>query len=503
MRVSAGLLVATVLCTAVSGCGTTVPVQSRAAGPVASVGSDQGLAGLAPVSSGIAAGGSGSATPLPAGVTSPGAAPKGTSTGRSAGSGPTLPTPRTAVGGAAEHSPIKIGIIYVNNDAASSAGISNGNTFTPRKAFEAIVAAYNARGGLAGRHIIPVFVELKSSSTSLKGDIEAGCVTFTQDEHVAAVWGSTGVYSEAFSACLAKARTPMVTGDYALGDAQALQRAPYVVAAATLTTDDRVRLLLERLFSAGLLTGKDRLGVVVEGCPFDQRAYVNAVEPTAKRLGLTIGQSVTARCFEAIGDLGGQASDMQSAVLKFQTNGVNKVLFVSGSVEANLMLYFATAAESQKYHPGYALTSGAAPAAQEANTPKAQLANAVGLGWLPSIDINHASPLLPAARQCLADLKRAGGITPQSAVDRSYAFSACDAAGLYGAALGASHGQADAASVLAALSTLRTSYQAASPFGERTDFSRGRRTGPAQGHVFAWSTSCGCFGYTGVPVGLA
>jgi hypothetical protein len=402
----------------------------------------------------------------------------------------------------ANRTPIKLGIIYVNNDSgASSAGIDNGNSFTPRKAYEAVVAAYNARGGVAGRRIQPVYVELKSSSTTLAADVEAGCNRFTHDEHVSAVLGGTGIYSEAFSACLTNARTPQITGEYAMGDADSLRRAPYLLPVATLTVDDRFRLVLERLTAAGRLTPKDQLGIVIEGCPLDQRAYARSVLPTARRLGLTVAQTVESQCFEDIRDLGGQAANMQNAVLRFQTNRVTKVLFVSGSVESNLLLYFALAAEAQGYHPGYALTSAAAPAVQEANTPAAQLANAVGLGWLPSTDSALARAPLPAARSCLSDLKRQG-VTPTGAVDKAYAFGACDTIGLYDAALQVTQGNADVAGVLAAVQGLQTGFAGATSYGERTDFRGGRRTGPAQGRLFAWSGACTCFDYTGSPLSL-
>lgn len=487
------LLVAGLLAAAVTGCGSTVTTAPGAVGPGVAAPVDNGLGPPAPAPTGLPSAATVTGAPNGPG----GAATTVTSGGTSSG------TSGTSTGTAANRDPIKIGIIYVNNDqGASSAGINNGNTFTPRRAYEALVAAYNARGGIAGRHINPVYVELKSSSTSLKTDIEAGCNTFTQDEHVAAVLGGTGIYSEDLSDCLAKARTPQISGDYGLGDNDSLRRAPYLIPAVTLTVDDRVRLMLERLTTAGRLTAKDKLGIVVEGCPFDQRAYTRTVQPTAKRLGLTIAQKVEARCFEDIRDLGGQASDMQSAVLKFETNGVNKVLFVSGSVEGNLLLYFATAAESQSYHPGYALTSAAAAAVQEANTPKAQLANAVGLGWMPSLDSSRVPPLLPAGRRCLQDLQKGAGVTPRSPADRVYAFAACDTLGLYDATLRATRGNVDVSAVLAAVSALRTGFAAATTDGERTDFSSGRRTGPAQGRVFAWSTACTCFDYTGSPVSL-
>ncbi|MDX6217988.1 MAG: hypothetical protein QOG99_3572, partial [Frankiales bacterium] len=232
------LLVAGLLAAAVTGCGSTVTTAPGAVGPGVAAPVDNGLGPPAPAPTGLPSAATVTGAPNGPG----GAATTVTSGGTSSG------TSGTSTGTAANRDPIKIGIIYVNNDqGASSAGINNGNTFTPRRAYEALVAAYNARGGIAGRHINPVYVELKSSSTSLKTDIEAGCNTFTQDEHVAAVLGGTGIYSEDLSDCLAKARTPQISGDYGLGDNDSLRRAPYLIPAVTLTVDDRVRLMLERL----------------------------------------------------------------------------------------------------------------------------------------------------------------------------------------------------------------------------------------------------------------
>lgn len=393
--------------------------------------------------------------------------------------------------------PVKVGIIYVNNDqGAASAGIDNGNTFTPRRVFEGMVKAYNARGGLGGRKAEPTYVELRSSSTSLSADLEAACSRFVQDVKVAVVLSTIGLYSESFSACLTRGGIPQVAGDYALGDEESMKRAPTLYAPSTLTTDGRMRLLLEQMVAAKRLGPDDRLGVVVEGCSFDLRTYDRTVAPTAKRLGLTIASRADGRCFQSIGDLGGLTSDMQAAVLRFQSDRVNKVLFVSGSVEGNFMLFFATAAESQGYRPGYALTSAAVPAVQEANTPKPQLANAAGLGWIPSIDTTRAPPLLPASKRCLADLREGAGVAPNGPADRYYAFSVCSSVALYDAALKATLGAADKEAIGAAVAQFGTSFLGAAVVSERTDFRNGRRTGPAQGRVFAWG-SCGCFEYVG------
>lgn len=402
-----------------------------------------------------------------------------------------------------ERGPISVGILHVNNDAAASAGVDNGNTFSPRTAFEAFVAAFNDRGGFAGRTIEPVYVEVRSSSVTLQADLQAACSTFTQDNDVAVVLSSVGLFSETFSACLAAAGTPQIAGDYALGDAESLDVASTFYAPATMTVDDRMRALLERTTAAGRLTPDDRIGVVVEACPFNVRAHERTVVPVAERLNLAIVDRVDARCFEGANDIGGLASDMASAVLRFRSSGVSTVVFVSGSVEGNLMLFFGAAAESQGYRPGYALTSASAPAVQEANTPASQLANAFGLGWLPALDTSRPQPLLAAAQRCVADLEAGAGVTPTSPADRYFAFSICDTFGLTAAALERTAGATDVAAVAAAIGTLGAGFEAAAVHGEVTDFAGGRRTGPAQGRLFAWSAACACFEYAGPPFGLA
>jgi ABC-type branched-subunit amino acid transport system substrate-binding protein len=387
-----------------------------------------------------------------------------------------------------------VGVITTNNDAAAGAGVDNGNTFTPRRAYAAVIAEWNARGGVAGRKVEPVYAELASSSSTISTDLERACATFTQDHHVAVVLSSTGYFDEAFMQCLARARIPVVSTDYALGDEQALRSASTLVAATTLTTDERTSQLLQRFSSSGRLTRASRLGVVVEGCPFNQRTYDRTVVPLAKRLGLTIAGHEQTRCFRGIPDLGGQAAELQSVVLRFQSAQVTDVMFVTGGMEGNLMLLFATAAQSQQYHPRYALTSGVSPVVQEGNTPESQLQNAAGVGWLPDVDSDRTKAARPEQLQCLGYLRRAG-MSPSSPVDRTYGYTACDSLALLAASLRLTSGSTTG--LLGAVSSLGRGFTSATTYGGTTDFSSGRRTGPATARVFAWHSGCGCFDYTG------
>ena len=494
-RGPAWLVGATLLATVLAGCGSTVKV-----GAAGTSGADSGSLGLTPAVPG--------ATPSPGQDVTSGSAPVGStassaSTSQRATSGPGQPTlgPGTVQGPTTNRRTLSLGILYTNNDAAASVGVNNGNTFTLRTSFEALVKAWNGRGGLVGRTIVPVFAEIKSSSTAIGSDLQAACTKFTQDNHVAAVLSSTGIFFESFVQCLTRAHTPMISADYALGDDDALAAAPGLVAATTITVNDRFARMLEQLTVSGRLRSTDKLGIVVEGCPFNVRAYERTVVPVAKRLGVAIADRFDARCFQSLPDLGGLASEMQNAVLRFKARGVTQVAFVSGAVEGNFMFLFATAAQSQSFQPNYALTSAVAAQVQEKNTPKAQLARAVGYGWLPTLDSTRSAFARPVQRACIADLRN-GGLTPASATDRDIAFNTCDTFSLYNAALTVTNGLTDQGSVLSAVHSLGSSFTGAETYGGVSDFRGGRRTGPGQGRLFAWSTSCGCFDYTGQPFSI-
>ena len=182
---------------------------------------------------------------------------------------------------------------------------------------------------------------------------------------------------------------------------------------------------------------------------------------------------------------------MQNAVLGFQTAGVTQVVFVSVSAETNLFLLLSTAAESQGYRPGYALTSAAALGVQVTNAPKAQLENVRAVGWLPSLDLG-AGGGSPQSAACLKQLS-AQSVNATSVLDRYFATTRCDVLALYAKALKATRGNASGASILTALRGLGTSFASAATLDAATDLGSAPGGGAAHGLRVAFGTSCGCF----------
>jgi hypothetical protein len=490
-------VVALALSTVMASCGSTVrrsPLTSQPRG--AGSGQDSSLTAPtgAPADSALAG------LPGSAGGTGSSGGGRGTggakSSGAIAGPGGSTRSPSIAARG-----PIELGFLYAVNDGAQSAGINNGNTFTLQQVQHAFVDTYNASGGIGGRHINPVYAELHSASSDYEGQAQAACASFTQDHHVSAVMSNVGYHSDTLVSCLGKATVPLITGDWDAPDQQDARRLPLFITPTALLGDTRVIAVVSHLAASGFLQTRNRIGVVVEDCPINQRVYQNALVPALRNASLTLAATYRPRCFQSIQDYGGQASDIQAAVLQFNRTGVDRVLFVSEASEANIMGLFAQGADAQHYLPGYALSSIAAPAILALNAPASQLANAQGVGWLPQLDTQDSAqaPPTPTAKRCLSQMKKQG-IQPTSNADFTNVYGPCDTFTLYDELLRASNGDAGANAVVQALNKVGGSYVSASTVEGRVTM-KGGRIGAAMGRLFAFGPTQR-FEYTSAPFPL-
>lgn len=393
-------------------------------------------------------------------------------------------------------SPIKVGVLYTVNDAAESAGIDNGDTIAPSEIMRAFVKSYNAAGGFAGRKIEPIYRNLNSASNNYESDLQEICAAFTQDTRVDVVLNGVGYYSESLLSCLAKASVPVFSGDYVAPDRQDAKRFPLMINPVMFVGDDRVAAVVQHLAASKLLQPSSRIGVIIEDCPIDQRVFANGLKPAITAAGLKITWTFDVACFESIQDYAQQTSQMSSAVLQFRQRGVDRVMFVSQGAEANLAFAFSTVAESQGWHPTYALSSVAAPVALALNMSRAQLENVHGVGWLPlvdSADPEQTAPT-PTGTRCVDRMEREG-VTPSSNTDRLFIYVACDTFTLYDAVLRTSAGDARADAVLAALKQIGSRYVAAMTIGGKVSVAGGRHHASI-GRRFAWVKARARFEYT-------
>lgn len=485
-------------------CGSTVGVTADQAAEPESAGlaAPTGTPSGAPVGAGSAvAPGSTSSSAQAAGAAAApgqGAAPAaGTTTaqgGRRPASGASAAAP--VAGGDRQGltaTTIKVGFIGLDASGQAETNAAFGATTPPantQDATKAVVAYVNSHGGIDGRKIIPYYVARNSASQD-PNQMDSICAKMTEDDHVFAVVTN---YTSGSEPCYVKHHTLLLNDDNIDGKPAETTWNPYVWSPGLVTSEGLYAALMDSLIARGYFSGGVKLGILSYDDAMTKYVYETSVQPRLAALHVQpeifyIGYNDTTEQF---------AKDTQAAELRFKADGVNHVMFMAGGGGAPLI--FMNTAETQRYHPRYALTTSDSPAfLLQGKAPNDQLHNSIGAGVseLTDVDATRGDPYPtgPGEQQCYQVLKAAGQ-PPQS---RATAFGAefiCDGAFMLQAAargLGAAlsiqtwAGQAE---------RLGRTFQAAYSLPDGTDFVPGSRAGQDVYRYLAFIDSCECFKYT-------
>lgn len=390
--------------------------------------------------------------------------------------------------------PLQIGVLDASSPAGaiSALGGSSNLGVDPSAVTKAFLRYYNAHGGMAGRRLVPVEVTINPTSTSYETDLAAACATFTQDNHVAVVMSQTGnLFSSSHEQCLTKAGVVNVEASSSGPDEVGMRSFPSLLTVSTPTVDRRLRALLDGLLGAKLTKRGDLVGVVVEGCPENDRAYQRTLAPLAKAAGVTLERR-DVDCVHGFGDAGSVTAQTQATVLPLRSAGVDRVLFVS-SFETALLQAFEGQAHSQGWSVPYGLTSASFIAANASMYQPDQLARMDGVGWIPIGDTTGLTTTGPG-KTCL---QRASsqGVTATSQADQLFVLQICDLFAVLDQTLTASHGYPDRASLFNALPLVSKGFQSAWLLGGRLQLAPDRRDAPTASAVFRYGTDCSCFRY--------
>ena len=482
---------------ALTACGSTVsPAAQRAAAARTGSGLDAAGAGqnLDATGSGDSAGG--------AGVSGGGVTGAGTSGGR------TATTSGRAGGGqqssslGAQTGPIQVGIVRTGVSNAAAFGASLGNTVSESDVDDALVAAMNDQGGIAGRKVVPVYADTDTASSSWDADFEAACAKFTQDNKVVAVLGYVFNHDDAFEGCLAKRNVPHLSTTFNVPDAEVLKQYPLLMALATPRIERRSQAKVDGALATGVLTKASKIGVLYDSCPGTERAWTKITEPYMKAKGLNVVKTAQIACARGSGDAGAAAGQAGNIVLQMRSAGVDALMFNAVS-EGPPVLIFASAAEAQGWKPRYVVSSLANAAVLAGQIPADQAANVHGYGWMPAQDVNPPQwPSTNATQQRCINMLKGKGIVLKAATDYLYAFNLCDAMFVYELALKATHGNTNGPAVVAAIEALGSTYSAALLLDGKATFSRTQHDAPVVARYFAWDGGCSCYTYrpTVVPI---
>jgi hypothetical protein len=386
--------------------------------------------------------------------------------------------------------PIIMGaLVFANQEAALEAsGVAGHQASDDKALIEFLVADLNARGGINGRPLVPLFYEQDANRAADPTVIqEEQCAHFTQDNRVDVAIISNG---DIIEECLADAGVPLVQ-TFAGAGRERLTRNPLQTPVSAMELDRAGSMIPGRLIDMGYLdaAASPRIGVVTIDQPQWRRATDEALVPALTAAGFPPQDVVylTSALYRA--DAGQAAQDTQNAVVQFNSQGIDHVIFFD-SVNG---LFFALFGEQQGYTPRYSWTSMDQPNVVSQNVGSAALEDSVGVGWWPHSDVYPADfdgPAAALAPECLA---KTGDRWPEV-----NAVQACDYVGFLEAALTSAltgeDGNLTPELWLHAVETLGTSFS--SSFTYRTFFGPGRHDGVSAVRDFGYSTACSCFRYT-------
>ncbi|MGW0810652.1 ABC transporter substrate-binding protein [Nonomuraea sp. NPDC002799] len=395
--------------------------------------------------------------------------------------------------------PIEIGLLITDTRAETARnGVGIVNPY--RDSAHAMFAKINASGGIKGREIKVVDEAIDFSAPNHDTAFEAICQRFTKDNNVQAVVYDGTIYNGSFNGCLSKAGVPILymgTTGSAVGDSDDLKKNPGLIAVNSVSLDRRVKSIMTKAIAAGSLRSGSKIGVFIEDCPYNERAYDNTLKPIADKIGITLVKAGV-KCAHGYADNGPTLALVQSLALKFKSQDVDSVMFLT-LYENGLVYYFAQGAHAQKWSPQYLLFHSQGGAQTMKIYSADQLTNMLGFGGMPDIDVTEAPA--PSAEQakvresCLADA-RAAGLAVQKITDQLTVFQACDAVRLLQQGLTNSGGLGGTEKLVPGIEKIGTGFISALTLDGATKFGPDRHDGMELTAVSGFDAGCKCFKYT-------
>lgn len=475
---------------ALCGCGTTVPLHGSAA-RAAGAGTGADLRG--PSGSGNTASGTGVAGPTASsnglGVAAAGA---GGATGE------ITPGSQQGVPGRVAK-PISVGFLVL--DVAKLVATVGANASgDPQATNRALVKALNARGGLAGRKIEPVYYTIDGSATDTSSQQQSACAAFTQDHHVEAVVGGGG--NGILYACLLHAGVPIIdaASTEALDEIE-WRKYPNLFAPDALALDRVASSLIDFAVHAGSLSSKNKLGVITRDCAWGTRAFQNVLLPAARRYGISVVSHSIGCPDDGAGAVSSDGNEMQSAVLQFRTAGVDRVTFLTANDDPACYFLFIKYADSQNWTPRYvvASTAGVTYWWSQGLLSNDQVARTQIVGISPFLDVSQPTP--PTAFRSCVSLIVAGGGSPPPDTSLSSAGDAwaCDSVLLLRAGLVSTGGVGGLAPLRSAIERVGTSFASAGNIDGASNVAAARHDGVGMAAVSGYDATCSCLRYITKP----
>ncbi len=404
---------------------------------------------------------------------------------------------------------VKVGVYYVSDANQALAAVGAESTAPdPRAAADILVKDINARGGVAGRRLVPVYHGVRTQGADREVEDQGACADFTSDRRVMAVI-NPGYASRILADCLAKAGIVYLYSGLTIDNADSFRKQPLKSAPISMSLDRVARVEPDRLAAQGYLRHAPgssaavqglpvKLGVIALDLPDFRDVYTRVLAPAYKAKGVPVSEVRFVRP-----DTAGLSADIDSAVLAFSQRNVTHVTFLTAAgLPPGL---FVVRAHTQGYRPRYGFSSqDAMQIVWQDNirqifgdSAATQFRGAVGVGWMPLGDVaNPTQPgTAPDSYQRCIDVMRKGGLGPRDTNYNLLLAYVCDGIWFADAAFEAGGtSRLSPSSFVSGENSLGGSFAPATVSSTR--MSPDRHDGVGSIRNFAFFDQCKCFRYT-------
>lgn len=278
------------------------------------------------------------------GPSNPGGTGGGGTSGTSGG-GTTGSVPLTATDRGVSATAIKLGISVSSTGTTNSLGFTTGTRTDIAKVADALVADYNRKGGVVGRKIDAVKLNVDPLSTD---DQRSKCIDFTEKYKVFAVVDGVDYSATSTRQCITREHKTTLVAWQSAPRAEFTSSAPYLVSTGS-DFETRLADAVGYYKSTGVFKAKGfKLGILSDACTPASLDGPGGLKADLKAAGVTSFSEYRADC-----DITASQSAGSSALVRFRSDGVNHVFIAANTLVSQS---FQSNAQSSGYKPTYLIS---------------------------------------------------------------------------------------------------------------------------------------------------
>ena len=327
-------------------------------------------------------------------------------------------------------SKIYFGIPYSESGPANQAAFGASLDADARKPYNAMIEIVNKQGGLFGRQVEPIYYKLDAASSQpIDQQEQAACAHWTEDNEVFAIFSSSDVLRE----CAKRAGIISTTTSDGTSLPEDFQEYPTYFESSSLNLVRVGPVTVGGLHRQNYFGTDPKIGFVLWDEPTYRASLEQGYVPALQQKGLKMAtEPAYITSPQTAGDLAGSSADINSAVLRFQTQGITHVFLLDGPAGvcggACLSALFFRRADSQEYFPRYGLNANnqARIGLSAGLYPARQLRRSVAVDWGDFDKSYDEGWKVNQARERCYELMREAGVPMDNANRMHWARAACE-----------------------------------------------------------------------------